>query len=65
MPTIRRDIMQEKLFCSSCKKDITNLKGSAKFKCPQCSESDIVRCKDCRQIAAKYKCQKCGFTGPN
>jgi len=55
----------EKTLCSSCKKDITNEKGGAKFKCPQCSQSEIVRCRHCREIAARYKCPSCGFTGPN
>ncbi len=50
--------------CMSCKKRITNTPGTAKFKCPECSDYDIIRCKHCREIAAKYKCPKCGFEGP-
>jgi len=56
--------MEEKLICISCKKRITNNPGVVKFKCPECGKTDIVRCKSCRQNAAKYKCE-CGFQGPN
>jgi len=56
---------QNKLFCSSCKKRITNDAGTAKFKCPNCGKSEIVRCKQCRAIVVKYKCPECGFEGPN
>ncbi|MDP4012654.1 MAG: zinc finger domain-containing protein [Candidatus Nanoarchaeia archaeon] len=51
--------------CNSCNKKLVNLKGSTIFKCPSCSEVNIVRCIDCRTIAAKYTCSKCKFTGPN
>ncbi len=53
-----------KLRCISCNKEI-NEAGSVNFKCPSCSEFHIVRCRHCREIAAKYVCQKCGFNGPN
>ncbi len=49
--------------CTSCKVDIANLKGSVKFSCPGCGEHEIIRCKHCREIAARYKCI-CEFTGP-
>ena len=55
----------EKNVCSSCKKRITNIEGSVQFKCPKCGKSTITRCKNCREIAAKYKCHDCGFVGPN
>ncbi len=55
----------EELICSSCKKKISNSVGTAKFKCPNCGKMDIVRCKHCREIAAKYTCANCNFTGPN
>lgn len=58
-------IMEKKLTCSSCKKDITNDIGSSKFNCPQCGKTEIVRCAQCRKIAAKYTCAECGFVGPN
>ena len=50
--------------CSSCKKKIDNDKGNVIFKCPQCGDIEIVRCKVCRSNATKYHCA-CGFTGPN
>ena len=58
-------MVTEKLVCTSCKAIITNLGGSTKFQCPNCGKSTIVRCKHCRDIAAKYKCASCGFEGPN
>ena len=51
--------------CSSCRKQITNLSGTVEFLCPKCSKTAIVRCRDCRKTATKYKCEECGFTGPN
>jgi len=57
--------MAEKLVCSSCKKQIANEPGNVKFMCPNCGKFQIVRCRHCRKIAAKYKCPECGFEGPN
>jgi Zn-ribbon RNA-binding protein len=58
--------MEEKeLKCTSCNKNITNDGGSARFKCPNCSKQEMVRCKDCRVNAVRYKCPECGFEGPN
>ena len=51
--------------CSSCKTRIANDQGSVTFKCPACGKTEIIRCENCRKIAAKYKCNDCGFTGPN
>jgi len=51
--------------CSSCKKTLINTQGSVKFTCPNCGKGVIIRCKHCREIAAKYECSECGFTGPN
>ncbi len=51
--------------CVSCKSKITNDTGSTTFKCPSCGNRDIIRCKNCRKIAAKYRCPECGFEGPN
>ncbi|MAG08751.1 RNA-binding protein [Candidatus Woesearchaeota archaeon] len=56
---------EENLTCSSCKKRITNQPGTAIFNCPDCGKFEIIRCKHCREIAAKYTCASCGFTGPN
>jgi predicted RNA-binding Zn-ribbon protein involved in translation (DUF1610 family) len=57
--------MEQKKQCTSCKTNIVNAVGAAVFKCPKCGKGDIVRCKHCREIAAKYKCPECGFEGPN
>lgn len=54
-----------KYLCSSCKKDITNDVGSARFNCPSCRDEEIIRCYDCRKLATRYKCHSCGFEGPN
>ena len=61
---LKGDIMTTNV-CSSCKKQITNIVGTADFMCPKCGKEKIVRCKECRKIAAKYKCKECGFVGPN
>jgi len=55
----------ENLICSSCKKRIANIPGSVLFPCPKCNKSQIIRCRHCRKIAAKYTCASCGFEGPN
>ena len=51
--------------CSSCKKQVVNVKGSTRFKCPGCGKEEIVRCYECRRLATKYICKKCEFKGPN
>ncbi|MBU0471360.1 MAG: DUF1610 domain-containing protein [Nanoarchaeota archaeon] len=51
--------------CNSCKKVLTNDTGSVSFLCPKCGKHTIIRCKNCRQIVAKYSCPGCGFEGPN
>jgi Zn-ribbon RNA-binding protein len=56
---------EEIIVCISCKRKITNEKGSALFLCPSCGKFNIVRCRHCRQIAAKFTCPECGFVGPN
>ncbi|HLC56308.1 MAG TPA: zinc finger domain-containing protein [Candidatus Nanoarchaeia archaeon] len=53
------------MHCSSCKTQITNISGTVKFKCPSCGNTDLVRCTHCREIAARYKCESCEFSGPN
>ncbi|MFH1506513.1 MAG: zinc finger domain-containing protein [archaeon] len=57
--------MDKPLECISCKKRLTNDKGSVRFMCPSCGKHEIIRCKKCRQIVVKYKCPECGFEGPN
>ncbi|MBT4651729.1 RNA-binding protein [Candidatus Woesearchaeota archaeon] len=58
------DKMEQKK-CISCKKNITNDKGNAVFKCPGCTDHEIVRCNNCRKNGTKYTCHKCEFVGPN
>lgn len=53
------------LVCASCKKRVTNIKGTTRFPCPNCAKTTIIRCSNCRETAAKYKCSNCGFSGPN
>ncbi|HLC52180.1 MAG TPA: zinc finger domain-containing protein [Candidatus Nanoarchaeia archaeon] len=50
--------------CTSCKKNVVNDPGSVSFKCPGCSDLEVVRCTNCRDNGSKYSCA-CGFTGPN
>ena len=38
---------------------------SVKFKCPNCEKTEIIRSLHDRKIAAPYKCEECGFEGPN
>jgi Zn-ribbon RNA-binding protein len=57
--------MKQEIVCTSCKKRVTNKGGTTLFPCPACAKTEIVRCEDCRKIAAKYTCTECGFTGPN
>jgi len=51
--------------CVSCKKDLINDNGTVRFQCPGCGKVEILRCRHCREIAAKYVCSNCGFSGPN
>ena len=55
----------EELKCTSCKVRVTSAHGAVKFPCPKCKKREIIRCKNCRETAAKYKCPECGFEGPN
>lgn len=57
--------MTPELICLSCKKRITNIVGTVRFPCPKCGKSEIIRCKNCRIIAAKYECPQCHFQGPH
>lgn len=52
------------LKCISCKVKITNMVGSVRFQCPNCSKYEIVRCRRCREISSPYKCPECSFEGP-
>ena len=56
---------KKEIHCSTCNVKITNLQGSARFTCPSCGKVEIVRCRRCREIVAKYECSNCKFSGPN
>ncbi|MBD3163723.1 RNA-binding protein [Candidatus Woesearchaeota archaeon] len=56
---------EEKLVCTTCRQRLANDHGRAIFECPKCGEETIIRCSQCRKLAVKYKCSKCGFEGPN
>ena len=56
---------EKELKCTSCKRRLTNLKGSTVFNCPNCGKYEIVRCFYCRRLATKYICPACSFSGPN
>ena len=58
-------VTMKDLICLSCKKRVTNTVGTTSFICPKCGKDRIVRCKNCRQLGARYKCNECGFEGPN
>ncbi|MBN1386586.1 DUF1610 domain-containing protein [Candidatus Woesearchaeota archaeon] len=55
----------DKKVCLSCNTRITNEKGSTQFPCPKCGKYNIIRCTHCREIATRYTCPNCGFSGPN
>ncbi|HLH86719.1 MAG TPA: zinc finger domain-containing protein [Thermoplasmataceae archaeon] len=49
--------------CSSCGVGLVEI-GYSIFLCPQCGETPIGRCKECREHSTKYQCETCGFQGP-
>ncbi len=55
--------LMEVEFCISCGKGLVE-EGSVIFKCPNCGEYLIGRCRNCREMGIRYKCPKCGFEGP-
>jgi predicted RNA-binding Zn-ribbon protein involved in translation (DUF1610 family) len=52
------------LRCVTCSVNLSTVKGSIRFKCPNCGEEDIYRCSKCRKSSKPWKCAKCGFEGP-
>ena len=50
--------------CTSCGVDISAKKSFVRFNCPNCGESEIVRCFNCKSMSSKYECEKCKFVGP-
>ncbi len=57
--------MEQVKKCLSMNKRIDNDPGAATFKCPKCSDYEIVRSTFARENAIKYTCPSCGFVGPN
>ena len=49
--------------CSSCGTRLLG-KATTAFACPQCGESNIGRCAQCRDQSVKYRCDGCGFMAP-
>jgi len=49
--------------CSSCGVRLVE-SGSTTFSCPQCGETVLGRCKQCRDQSVVFVCGKCGFQGP-
>ncbi|MEM5811430.1 MAG: zinc finger domain-containing protein [Candidatus Aenigmatarchaeota archaeon] len=50
--------------CTSCNRNILEKEHFTRFKCPNCGEFEIIRCKTCRALSVPYTCQKCNFMGP-
>ncbi|HEV2231714.1 MAG TPA: zinc finger domain-containing protein [Thermoplasmata archaeon] len=55
--------MQADRRCTSCGRAIAG-HGSTHFPCPQCGDSVLGRCANCRDQSVLYRCPKCGFEGP-
>lgn len=52
------------LKCTTCGENLLTEDKFVRFKCPECGETEIVRCKRCRRLKNPYECEKCGFEGP-
>ena len=50
--------------CNGCNRHIMPGDNNVKFICPECPDELIWRCGSCREAAAPYKCESCGFSGP-
>ncbi|MBM4249659.1 MAG: DUF1610 domain-containing protein [Euryarchaeota archaeon] len=59
----RSTIVAKAESCSSCGVRLVD-RGSTTFACPQCAETVIGRCKQCRDQSVTFSCAKCGFVGP-
>lgn len=53
-----------KLICSSCGTNVAGQEDFVKFKCPNCGEGIIIRCRKCKKLSNTYKCVICNFEGP-
>ena len=45
--------------------DTVNPVGTVVFKCPSCRKANVVRIPFERKNCIKYRCDSCGFEGPN
>ncbi|MBU3896813.1 MAG: DUF1610 domain-containing protein [Nanoarchaeota archaeon] len=52
------------LKCSTCGVNLIGQSKFVKFQCPNCSETTIIRCYQCKKNANPYECEKCKFRGP-
>ncbi|RLE84187.1 MAG: RNA-binding protein [Thermoprotei archaeon] len=50
--------------CTSCGKPLAPYEPGVRFRCPNCGEITIWRCKLCRKQGNLYTCPNCGFIGP-
>lgn len=55
--------MSKEKICTSCGRRLVKGKSTV-FMCPNCGESEIGRCANCRDQSVVYACPKCGFSGP-
>ncbi|MDP6157040.1 MAG: zinc finger domain-containing protein [Candidatus Thermoplasmatota archaeon] len=49
--------------CSSCGKRLKGIVFAA-FQCPNCGETALARCWNCKNQSIGYECPECGFLGP-
>jgi len=59
----RLTVVLKAVSCSSCGVRLVD-RGSTTFNCPQCNETVIGRCRQCRDQSVAFNCTRCGFTGP-
>ncbi len=52
------------LKCSTCGISLLGQDDFVKFSCPECGETTVMRCSQCRKLSNGYRCEKCGFEGP-
>jgi len=53
-----------RLICSSCGTNVVGQDEFVVFKCPDCGEGTIIRCRKCKKLSRPYKCKVCNFEGP-
>jgi len=50
--------------CNSCGMDVIARSNFTRFACPNCGNTQIVRCNTCKTGSNKYVCVECNFVGP-